>query len=247
MDSLRYSEVESTRFKKDIYRGSVDTFDIDFFKDFYEKNDPDTVIVRIPVKEQHKLSALSSLDKDIIFADTLVYYEVDLKTTLYAPVNNRDLVFYQADTSHRDVFKQLIPQIFDNYTTHYFSNPVFDKIKITEGYIEWAINGINAAGNLHFLVNLYDKPIAFITCSYSSESSEIILNGVLPEYQGKKIYQDMVRYVKDYLNRLNIPVLKISTQIQNFAVQKVWNKEGFILNNAYVTIHLNKKNTYVAF
>jgi hydroxyacyl-ACP dehydratase HTD2-like protein with hotdog domain len=31
----------------------------------------------------------------------------------------------------------------------------------------------------------------------------------------------------------------IPTQIQNFAVQKIWSREGFELSNAHITIHIN--------
>ena len=72
-----------------------------------------------------------------------------------------------ADHTYRSIFEQLIPEIFHNYTTHYFSNPALDKQKITEGYMEWAVNSINAANNLHVLAYGHKKPVGFITCSYT--------------------------------------------------------------------------------
>jgi hypothetical protein len=241
MDSIRYSEIESKRFGKEIFRGNIDVLDIERFKKFYEQNDPDILIVRIPVSEQHKMSQLNSLNKEVINADTLVYYQVGLDKTIYNPVKNKELVFVNANISNKSAFEQLISEVFKNYTNHYFSNPILDKKKITEGYTEWATQSIHSPGNLHVLVYTDTKPTGFITCSYNSNFAEIILNGVLPEYQGRGIYTDMIRHVKDHFHRISIPVLKVSTQIQNFAVQKVWNKEGFILNSAYITIHLNKK------
>jgi len=241
MNNIKYSALESKRFGMEIFRGNMDETDIDFLKDFYANNDPDILIFRIPVGFQHQLHLLNSLNKDIINADTLVYYQVDLKKTTYVPLSNPGLIFKIAGPDDKPVFQNLVPRIFSNYTTHYFSNPLLKREKITEGYMEWAINSIDVPGNFHLLIYLHDEPVAFITCCNDDQCAEIILNGVVPECQGKGIYTDVVRYVKAHYNRLNIPYLKVSTQIQNFPVQKVWNKEGLVLSSAYVTIHLNKR------
>jgi len=243
MNNFKYSEIESRRFGKEIFRGNMDVLEIATLEKFYEHNDPDVLIVRIPVAEQHKMHQLNSLNKEIINADTLVYYHVGLDTTVHNPIRNEGLVFVSASSEHKSVFEQLVPKIFNNYTNHYFSNPVLDKQKITEGYTEWAINAIDAPGSFPVLAYVDNVPVAFITCSYNDNSAEIILNGVLPGYEGRGIYTDLIRYVKKHFSGMNIPLLKVSTQIQNFAVQKVWNKEGFILNEAFVTIHLNKKQS----
>ena len=242
MNNIKYSGLESKRFNLEVFRGSMDAFDIDFLREFYSLNNPDILIFRVPVGDQHKLHQLNTLGKDVVNADTLVYYQVDLNKTEYKPAKNKDLVFKVADSSHKNIFQDLVPKIFHNYTTHYLSNPLLDPRKITEGYMEWAINSIDAPDNLHLLIYLQDKPVAFITCCNDATSAEIILNGVLPEYQSQGIYTDVLRYVKAHYHQMGIPLLKISTQIQNFAVQKVWNREGLVLNSAYVTIHLNKKH-----
>jgi len=241
MDSFKYSETESKRFNKQIYRGAVEQFDIDVFQSFYATNDPDILIFRIPVAEQHKLHELNLLHKEVINADTLVYYEVDLNNTIYKETRNKDLVFITADRSKKDVLASLVPEIFRNYTTHYFSNPLLDKVKITEGYTEWAVNSIDVPDNLHLVVYKNDLPVGFITCRYNNTFAEIVLNGVLPAYQKTGIYTDMIRYVKEHFRKQNIAMIMVSTQIQNFPVQRAWNKEGFVLSSAYVTIHLNKK------
>lgn len=241
MSSLKYSEVESKRFGKVIFRGSMGVLDIEALKKFYNYSDPDILIMRLPVSEQYKLHLLSALDRDVINADTLVYYEVDLANTIYNHILNEELAFVTANETHKTVFEQLIPQIFVGYTNHYFSNPLLDKKKITEGYVEWAINTFDHPGNLHILVYSGELAVGFITCSFDGQTAEIVLNGVLPEFQRKGFYSDTIRHVKKHYRDINAQYLKISTQIQNFAVQKVWNREGFVLNKAYITIHLNKK------
>lgn len=241
MDRLRYSALESQRFDKEIFRGNLDELDINMLQEFYSNNDPDILIFRIPVAEQHKMHLLNGLGKDVISADTLVYYQTDLAKATYNDIRNQDLVIVAGDTSHKDIFKLLINKVFADYQNHYYSNPLLDKKKIAEGYAEWAINTLNAQDNIHLLAFLNDEPVGFLTCNYNTGYADIILNGVLPEYQSKGIYTDLVRHVKKHIRNLGIPILKVSTQIQNFGVQKVWNREGLVLHSAFVTVHLNKK------
>ena len=130
MNNLKYSEIESKRFNKKIYRGMFDELDIHAFEEFYVNNDPDVLIFRIPVAEQCKMYQLNTLNKEVINADTLVSYEVELKNTVYNPIKNDDIVFVKSNSP--DIYKLLIPEIFNNYTNHYFSNPVLDKKKYAQ-------------------------------------------------------------------------------------------------------------------
>ena len=241
MTNLKYSEIESKRFEREIYRGAIDELDIDLLRAFYAHHDQDTLIFRIPVAEQHKMHMLNGLGKEVINADTLVYYEADLQHTESHPIRNTDIDFRHIADEDKGVFEELIPKIFNNYTNHYFSNPVLDKTKIAEGYMEWVMNSFGIPGNLYVVAYRDDQPIAFITCSHNAAYAEIVLNGVLPQYQKGGVYADLIRYVKQYFGQLGTPLLRVSTQIQNFPVQRVWNKEGFVMTNAFVTVHLNKK------
>jgi GNAT superfamily N-acetyltransferase len=242
MDELKYSELESQRFGKEIFRGNFDVLNISTLQDFYTMNDPDILIFRIPVSEQYKMHQLSELNKDIINADTLVYYQVDVKKAVLNYTEKNDLTIINGSNSS-EVFENMIKKIFYNYQNHYYSNPLINREKIAEGYAEWAVNTINSGQNHNLLAFINNIPVGFLTCSYNNDYADIILNGVLPEYQNRGIYTEMIRHVKNYLYELKVPILKISTQIQNIGVQKVWNREGFVLKSAYVTIHLNKKQS----
>ncbi len=243
MSNIYFSKVESDRFEKRIFRGTLEVLNVDEIAGCLADNDPDILIFRVPVVEQPKLHLLNKLGREVIVADTLVYYHVDLNKTTFNDLKNTDLELRPATAADDATFKELVPIIFKDYTTHYFSNPLLDRVKITEGYTEWAINYINAPGKVNIIGYIDNKPVGFITCNLDDEGAEIILNGVLPDYSGRGIYSDMVRYVKQYYRNLDVVPLRVSTQIQNIRVQSVWNREGLILNKAYITIHLNKKIT----
>lgn len=238
-----YSTLESKRFGRLIFRGNMDKMDVEVLRQVIAAHDPDTIIVRMPVSEQWKMSALNELGREVIFADTLVYYQVDLEQTTFGRLRDGEgeLRFEVADVSKEAVVDDLIARIFKNYTNHYFSNPLLNREKIVDGYEEWAGNVIREPGNLSVLVYSGGEPVGFIICSRMGDTAEIILNGVLPQEEGKGIYTQLVRFVKQHFHEQGVKYLKVSTQIQNFAVQKVWDREGMSLSAAFVTVHLNKR------
>jgi hypothetical protein len=48
----------------------------------------------------------------------------------------------------------------------------------------------------------------------------------------------MMRFTQSYYQSRRVKKMKVSTQIQNFAVQKAWVKEGFFLEEAFITLHI---------
>ena len=240
MDRISHSLIESQRFGKNIYRGSCDAVDVEFISEYLRKNAPEILILRFPVAEQPSLYKLQNLAKTVIFADTLVYYELRNEAKNLADLSN-DLRFSEATSDDLELLQNLIPVIFQGYSNHYFSNPLLEKDKIVEGYTEWAMNYVNAPQKVNLIVHKDNVPAGFITCSYENDEAEIILNGVVPEFRRGGIYTDMVRFVKRYFFEKGIKIIKVSTQIQNFAVQNVWRKEHFYLKEAFITIHLNSE------
>jgi len=242
MDAIHFSELESARFNLSIHRGSLEKVNIEALKEYEAEHQPDITILRFPVTEQQHLYQLSELNKEVIFADTLVYYNVDLQKYQPKPLINTEYIFRKGNRSDIDDLKTVVPIIFQDYTNHYSANPLLDKQKISEGYIEWALSFLDGNNKNCFL--LYDdkKLIAFANCSFCNNEAEGVLYGVLPEYSGKGIYSDLIRYTQAYFKKEGMNIMEVSTQIQNYTVQRVWVREGFQLSHAYNTIHLNKKS-----
>jgi RimJ/RimL family protein N-acetyltransferase len=237
-----YSEVESNRFKKKIFRGTINEIDIDSINQFIENNEVDHIMLRIPVESVDRHFMFNNINHEIFLADTLVYYFTDLSKIKINMLKN-DLQFVAVNTSNATILNDLVPLIFIDYKNHYFSNPLLNKESITEGYIEWASNYINSldANKYSWIVFKGDTPIGFATCSLDRETGEAegILYGVHPDHSGGGVYSDIIRFTQKYFYDLGITKMKVSTQIQNFAVQKVWGREGFYLKNAFYTYHIN--------
>jgi hypothetical protein len=243
INRIEYSVVESKRFGINVYRTVQENIDVKGIQQFIDDNDVDLLILRLPVENITEYHQLSSLNCDVVLADTLVYYYTDLTKISAQKLKNENLYFERVTNDNIGLIGQLVPVIFSNYTNHYFSNPNLARDKITEGYVEWASSYVNEHnGKVSWIVFKDNTPIGFATCAFSNDIGECegVLYGVHPDFAGGGVYSDIIRFTQTYFKDLNFKMMKVSTQIQNFAVQKVWTREGFVLKSAFYTYHLNK-------
>jgi acyl dehydratase/GNAT superfamily N-acetyltransferase len=241
MDNLNFSPIESSRFLMNIHRASLSTFKASEIKNHIIENNVDVLILRLPSSSIATHSNLQNTGFDIIHADSLVYYKSNLEATEVNLLKNK-LNFVQIDHLNSKKLNEIIPIIFKNYQNHYFSNPFLNKEKIIEGYIEWAkkYSGIEK-GKISWLIYSEDEIAGFATCSFNEQAKECegVLYGVMPNFSGKGIYSDIIRFTQKYFKEQGYTKMLVSTQLQNIAVQKVWSREGFIIDHSYETYHIN--------
>ncbi len=254
---MNYSELESKRFGLHIFRGEVqDQINPKLIQYIIEQNQVDVLIFRVNAHDQHQLYKIQELGYQMLVADTLVYYECALKQRPKTPPRNTDLRFEFAQKSDKNILQKLTDDIFEDYTNHYFSNPNFDKQAITEGYKEWAISHLSENPNpekddkLLWIIKQNTENVGFTACKieklhsydfgiYIYHTFNGILNGIASRARRSGIYADMIGFMCDYFENRGFEKMRISTQIQNYAVQKVWNRNHFFLTNAYITVHIN--------
>ena len=179
----------------------------------------------------------------VIHSDTLVYYKCQLDKIDYKSFKN-DLSFIEFDSSSIQILDVLVKNIFSDYTNHYWTNTYLNQESAISGYIEWAKNYFEQSNDSTFskkgwIVCKEDKPIGFATVKVDGKIGEGVLYGVLNEYSGGGVYSDIIRFTQNYLKEIGCSEMLVSTQIQNFAVQKVWSREGFYLFQSFDTYHLN--------
>lgn len=245
---MEYSKLESERFDLNIFRGDVlHEIQPEKIKSLIEQNQVDVLIFRIPAENQHLLYQLHQTGYEVLVADTLVYYECDLKKRPKTPFRNPDLSFDFAQVSDKNLLDKLTDDIFKEYTNHYFSNPNFGKQDITNGYKEWAISHLSENANpekddkILWIIHKNGEPVGFTACKIEQPNHTFngILNGIASYARRGGIYEDMIRFMCQYFEEKGFEKMRISTQIQNYAVQKVWNRNNFFLTNAYITVHVN--------
>jgi predicted acetyltransferase len=240
MKQVLFSDVDSQRFGINVYRATLNEVDIENLKEQIKSNKIDLIILRLPsaTKDQH--SELHQLGFKVIHADTLVYYFCTLNNEI-TPLRN-DLNFEIISEDNKEILNEIVPIIFKDYTSHYASNPMLDKAKTSAGYIEWAKSYVTTANpnRISWLVINDDDIIGFATCSFNVEKKECegVLYGVMPEASGKGVYTDIIRFTQSYFKDLGYKTMWVSTQIQNYSVQKAWIKENFQLKKAFDTYHI---------
>jgi len=178
-----------------------------------------------------------------IHADTLVYYRTSLQDLPARPLRNADLAFAEATDADRDALAALVRTTFDGYVSHYHANPAFDPQRVLAGYMEWATGYIASgeAGRITWVARRAGEIVAFACCSFDQATGEAegVLYGVHPAHAGGGLYGDLIRYTQAQFRARGFRAMVVSTQIWNYAVQKVWTREGFVLDKAYDTWHVN--------
>jgi acyl dehydratase len=66
----------------------------------------------------------------------------------------------------------------------------------------------------------------------------------MPNFAGKGIYSDMIKYTQQFFKDGGYSSMWVSTQIQNYSVQKAWLNEGFFLKKSFETYHINALLNY---
>jgi GNAT superfamily N-acetyltransferase len=241
---LSHSKTESDRFGFRVMRATVaDVPAPGALREMILAERADLVILRASADKRRDLGRLSSTGFPNIVADTLVYYTVDLRRHSPAALRNSDLEFVRVDASVLPELSQLIDTSFHSYSNHYDANPFLKRSDFLVGYKEWALSFGAHRGDERsaWIARRRGEAIAFCTCSWdrNGQSAEGVLYGVHPSAAGGGIYGDLIRFTQRHYLEAGCSRMRVSTQIENFAVQKVWAREGFVMDEALVTVHIN--------
>ncbi len=208
-------------------------------------SDYDIAIVRLPSSLSNELSGIATWCLPCIHADTLVYYRCDLTKYQPNPLRNDDLQFSLASEHELSELRSLIRATFQDYKSHYHANPLLPRDQILAGYQEWAEGHLRGGEHSLWVAKRGGRIVAFAACQrLDADTFEGILYGVLPEASGGGLYGDLIRHTQSAAKSLGASVMKVSTQSHNFAVQKVWAREGFYLSESWDTYHINALRSY---
>lgn len=247
--SIDYSEIESKRFGLRIYRGQYESFTIKDLEKIVQDNSFDIIIVRYPtttIYEHFQLAKFKGCKT--IHADSLLYYTSPLQRIEVKPLrNNLQFEVVTPETSSR--LDSIIESIFAGYKNHYFANPCLNKMSIVEGYVEWAKSFVrNTENGITWLVKDKDSKVdvAFQACYFDEKDSisDLKLGGVLPEFAKRGYYADILSYSQEYFKNMGLNSLITSTQLQNVAVRRVWERYGFEFERSYETYHIINQNIW---
>lgn len=239
--SLHYSAIESNRFGLRVFRGSPTQLNIDELLHTIEAERIDVAILRLPTKEQHILSQLSGSPFQVIVADTVLTLSTDMRSFPPPPLRNPRLVVRRATADDQLVLEELVEVVFDNYHTHYNSNPLFASHLVLAGYKEWALDFLHSTTDEKscFLFYLDNRPIAFTTIALHAAYGDGILIGARPGATSPGLGGDLIRHIKHHTLSHGRKRVQGTTQVQNHGVQRVLINEGFRPAESHYTVHIN--------
>ena len=238
--SIYFSPIETKRFGLRVYRGVLDDISPLKILSVVIKENIDVAIVRIPAGKEGALTRLEETGLPFLVADSLVYYHVDLTRIKPKEPCNKDLEFIEYQHEHNDIVDNLVSKVFADYKNHYFANPLLS-LNLIEAYSEWTQGYVTdrARGKWAWLVKRGDRFIGFATCDINKDKCEIVLNGIIPQERRLGVYSDLVNFIQRFSKNIGCSILRTSTQLQNYSVQRIWNREGFVIEGAFHTVHIN--------
>lgn len=240
--ALAAAPLESARFGLNVHRGeSVASrpFDSRQLLPYLVAKGVDVAILRGPAPFQP--TALQRYGIPVLHADTLVHYTCDLARLAPRELRNTDVEFNPATPDDQAHLRALVASTFDSYRNHYHANPLFDPHRILEGYGEWAAAHVSSNDPRYptWVARRGGTPIGFACCRDDGTSGEGVLYGVHPDHAGAGLYSDLIRVTQQRFAEAGRARMHVSTQVWNYAVQKVWSREGFWLSRAVDTWHVN--------
>jgi GNAT superfamily N-acetyltransferase len=205
--------------------------------DFCEANAVELLIARCPATEIRTVQLLEA--QGFVLMDTLVYFVRDLAGRPI-PLDTGSVTVRAYRPGEEAGVRAVAREAFRGYAGHYHADPRLEPAKCDEAYVSWAERSCVSPGVADaVLVAVSEDTIeGFLTLRLNNpDEVEGVLNGVLPEVQGRGIYRSLLIRGMEWSLGRGARSMLISTQLTNTAVQKVWTRLDFELNNACYTLH----------
>jgi RimJ/RimL family protein N-acetyltransferase len=173
--------------------------------------------------------------------DTLVYYARPLEDLPAAPVLAKDVSMRLAVPADAPRVAEVARDAFQGYFGHYHADPRLDNAAADAAYVEWAETATAQCGSKEPVLIVENKTagvVGFATMRLNSkDESEGVLFGIHPNAQGGGLYSAFIIEAMHEGQNLGTSRMIVSTQINNYAVQRVWARLGFTHCRSLYTFH----------
>ena len=189
----------------------------------------------------HDHSRIHTLEADgFRLMDTIVHYERSLSELPPPSSQSGDVTIRRARPQDASAVADVARAAFSNYIGHYHADPRLQPAAADAAYVEWAEGSVGRQSETEEAIVLFcaERLGGFLTLRRSSPADiEIVLNAVHPDLQRRGLYERllaeaMVRGQKSGADRITV-----STQVNNFPVQRAWATLGFRLVRSQHTFH----------
>jgi GNAT superfamily N-acetyltransferase len=237
---LRFEEREQARFGCRMARLTLDSAcrptDAERITEMCRSSGVEMLTLRVPTDKVALVQALEALKFKIM--DCLVYYEC--LTEYLSEAKPSTLEIREATAEDTTAVAEIARLCFSDYSSHYHADARLDRVKASEGYIDWAQRCCvdREVASCVFLPIAGGAIAGFIALRQNSPTEgEGVLNAVHPSFSGAGIYGQLITRSKQWCRDNGMKRMVISTQIDNLKVQRTWSNRGFYLYKSYYTLH----------
>jgi len=187
-----------------------------------------------------ELDAAQTMETEgFLLMDTQIYYRRNLgkESLFYDPAQVKIRPVLPGETGK---VMEIAAQSFKGYMGHYHADARLDKKKCDETYVSWAERSClsREAAEEVLVAEKNGDLVGFATLRINSPSEgEGVLFAVSPRAQKTGVYGCLIAAGIDWCRMKGVSSMLVSTQITNFAVQKVWIRQGFEPFKALYTFH----------
>lgn len=196
------------------------------------------LFARCPTAEMPVVHALAAAGFELM--DTFVRYSFDLKQK-DIPADRGDFTIRPSEPEDIEQIGRVAAESFVGYPSHFQNDLRLVKKRIDDLYVNWAQNSCREPRLAdRVLVAEVEKRLAgFATIKGIGEDvAEGILFGVARWAQGRGLYRSLMIQAMQYLKRRDYARMEVDSQVDNFAVQRVWQRLGFEIAGSGHTFHL---------
>lgn len=196
------------------------------------------ISIRVNVSDLDRVHALEADGYRLM--DTLVHYGGSLDGIQGLRPVPEGLVLRTATAQDLPAVGRVAKAGFTNYLGHYHADPRLDTAAADAAYVDWAETSVaDATDDTPVLLAVrHGSVLGFVTTrKKSGDEREIVLNAVHPDHQGQGLYSILIGNVARLMAQNGAIRLVISTQINNYAVQRVWARMGLVHEKSFYTFH----------
>lgn len=194
--------------------------------------------VRVDVGDLPRVHRLEAAGYQLM--DTLLYYRRELVELPLTHQLLNGLTLRQATPQDAASVAKLAREAFTGYMGHYHADPRLDRSAADAAYVEWAEMSTSRVSPEApvLLAEISEEIVGFLTLRRNSLCEmEIALNAVQPANQGRGVYAALVTASLQLSRKSGTKQIIVSTQINNYAVQRVWSRLGFAHSKSIYTFH----------
>ena len=235
---VQLSELDEARFGiKSARANKISTVNLPEILNYCHLNQVMFLIARCPANDFYTVHAMEQAG--FLLMDTLIYTSRNLiKTPL--PEDTPRAIIRKMHIGEEEDVRRIAGEAFKGYFGHYHADPRLDPQTCTDAYISWAERSCidSEVANCVLVDELEGELVGFHTVRMNNpDQGELVLGCVVPAARGYGLHKSIIIEGMRWCKEQGASEIITSTQIINFAAQKVWARLGFEIKEAYYTFH----------